>query len=160
MQYFKNVILFMMMNHLKTSLNKFHSRNMVIANSCELLCVTLSHSKCIIINHSCCISFLQSLQQVGTVSRTRLTPNHVEMLIILKDNISRIEEFKVITSYEIKNKNVVMRGAVEVIELTGPASEGSGLFCDENGEKLDFQDSSSDSSREDGDIEDLLGLAD
>ena len=81
-------------------------------------------------------------------------------LIILKDNSSRIEEFKVITSYEIKNKNVVMRGAVEVIELPGPVIEGSGLFGDENGEELDFQDSSRDSSREDGDIEDLFGLAD
>ena len=42
---------------------------------------------------------------------------------------------------------------MEVIELTGPAIEGSGLFGDENGEELDFQDSSWDSSRKDGDIE-------
>ena len=81
-------------------------------------------------------------------------------LIIPKDNSSRIEEFKVITSYEIKNKNVVMRGAVKVIELPCTASGGSGLFGDENGEQLDFQDSSSDSSREDGNIEDFLGRAD
>ena len=53
-----------------------------------------------------------------------------------------------------------MRGAVEVIEFTGPAVEGSGLFGDENGEELDFQDSSRDSSREDGDSEDLFGHAD
>ena len=53
-----------------------------------------------------------------------------------------------------------MRGAEEVIELPGPVMEGSGLFGDENGEELDFQDSSRDSSREDGDIEDLFGLAD
>ena len=90
---------------------------MAVTNSRELLCGTLSHSNCIIIIYSCCISFLQCLQQVVTVSRTRL-----------KDNSSRIKEFKVITSYEIKNNNVVMSGAVEVIELTGPASEGSGLF--------------------------------
>ena len=43
-----------------------------------------------------------------------------------------------------------MRGAVEVIELTGNPVEGSGLFSDDNGE----EDSSCDSSREDGDIED------
>ena len=53
-----------------------------------------------------------------------------------------------------------MRGAVEVIELPGPEIEGSGLFGDENWEELDFQDSSRDSSREDGDIDDLFGLAD
>ena len=43
--------------------------------------------------------------------------DHLEMLMIRKNNSSRLEEFKVITSYEIKNKNVVMRGAVEVIGL-------------------------------------------
>ena len=53
-----------------------------------------------------------------------------------------------------------MRGAVEVIELPGPVIEESGLFGDEYGEELDFQDSSQDSSREDGDIKDLFGLAD
>ena len=52
-----------------------------------------------------------------------------------------------------------MRSAVKVIELIGPAIEGSGLFGDENGEELDFQDFSCDSIREDGDIEDLFGLA-
>ena len=56
--------------------------------------------------------------------------------------------------------NVVIRGAVEVIELPGPASGVSGLFGDENEEELDFHDSSSDSSIEDGDIEDFLGIAD
>ena len=54
----------------------------------------------------------------------------------------------------MKNKNVVMRGALEVIELPGPVIEGFGMFGDENGEELDFQDCSWDSSREDGDIED------
>ena len=71
-----------------------------------------------------------------------------------------MEEFKVITSYEIKNKNVVMRGAMEVFELPGSVIEGSGLFGDGNGEELDFQDSSRDASREDGEIDDLFGLAD
>ena len=74
-------------------------------------------SKLQIINHICCISFLPCLQQVVTVSRTRLTPEHLEMLMIRKNNSSRLEEIKVITSYEIKNKNVVIRGAVEVIGL-------------------------------------------
>ena len=50
-----------------------------------------------------------------------------------------------------------MGGALEVIELPGPVIQGSGLFGDENGEELDFQDSSRDSSREYGIIEDLFG---
>ena len=47
---------------------------------------------------------------------------------------------------------------MKVIEVTCPAIEGSDLFGDENGEELDFQDSSRNSSRKDGDIEDLFGL--
>ena len=43
-----------------------------------------------------------------------------------------------------------MRGAVEVIELPGPASGVSGLFGDENGEELDFQNFSSNSSTDQG----------
>ena len=93
-----------------------------------------------------------------TVSRTRLTPNHVEMLIVLKDNGRRIEEFKLSTSYKIENKNVVMKGAVEIIEVAGPVSEGSEVFSDDGGEELDS--SSDEGSDEDDDFEDLLGLDD
>ena len=96
-----------------------------------------------------------------TVSRTRLTPNHVEMLIVLKDNGRRIEEFKLSTSYKIENKNVVMKGAVEIIEVAGPVSEGSGVFGDEDEEDSDSQDFLSDSSGdEDSDIEALMDLED
>ena len=93
-----------------------------------------------------------------TVSRTRLTPNHVEMLIILKDNGRRIEEFKLSTSYKIVNKDVVMKGAVEIIEVAGPVSEGSGVFGDDGGEELDS--SSDEGSDEEDGFEDLLGLDD
>ena len=93
-----------------------------------------------------------------TVSRTRLTPDHVEMLIVLKDNGRRIEEFKLRTSYKIENKNVVIKGAVEIIKVAGPASEGSGVFGDDGGEELDS--SSDEGSDEDDDFEDLLGLDD
>ena len=96
-----------------------------------------------------------------TVSRTSLTPDHVEMLIILKDNRGRLEEFKVITSYDIKKKKIVIKDAVEVIQEAGPATEGSGVFGDEDEEDSDSQDFLSDSSRdEDSDIEALMDLED
>lgn len=96
-----------------------------------------------------------------TVSRTGLTPDHVEMLIILKDNRGRIEEFKMITSYDIKTKKLVMRDTVEVIRETVPATEGSALFGDKEEEDLDGQDFSSDSSDDDNsDIEALMDLED
>ena len=96
-----------------------------------------------------------------TVSRTSLTPDHVEMLIILKDNRGRLEEFKVITSYDIKKKKIVIKDAVEVIQEAGLATEGSEVFGDEDEEDSDSQDFLSDSSRdEDSDIEALMDLED
>ena len=94
------------------------------------------------------------------VSRTGLTPDHVEMLIILKDNRGRIGEFKMITSYNIKTKKLVVRDAVEIIRETVPETEGSALFGDEE-EDFDGQDFSDDSSDDDNsDIEALMDLDD
>ena len=62
-----------------------------------------------------------------TVSRTGLTPDYVEMLIILKDNRGRIEEFKMITSYDIKTKKLVVRDAVEIIRETVPETDNSDI---------------------------------
>ena len=50
---------------------------------------------------------------------------------------------------------------MEVIQEAGPATEGSGVFGDEDEEDSDSQDFLSDSSRdEDSDIEALMDLED
>ena len=81
---------------------------------------------------------------VVTKKRSRMLPPNVEQTIIIKENKSKIEEFKAKTSYEIVKTDENAFLLIDIEEILRDAEEAAALEEEEGAETFESDDSEDD----------------